>query len=194
MEYAMTAGRRRMGIGERLRQILTGLAGVAVTFGLASLLHFVYDWSGEMRFAAIFASVNESVWEHVKILLWPFLLWSFAEYYILKPDIRRLVVARTAGAYVTAALTICVFYIYTGVLGHPVAWVDILFAAVWLLVGEIVSLRVLNARWPAGEYYLISLAALVLLVVMLLCFTVSPPHIGLFADPNTGLYGLEIMP
>ena len=62
MEYAMTAGRRRMGIGERLRQILTGLAGVAVTFGLASLLHFVYDWSGEMRFAAIFASVNESVW------------------------------------------------------------------------------------------------------------------------------------
>jgi len=55
-------------------------------------------------------------------------------------------------------------------------------------------MRVLNGRWSTRDYYLIALAALVLLVVMLLCFTVSPPHLGLFADPNTGLYGLEVMP
>lgn len=194
MEYAVTAGRRRMGFGERLRQVLTGLAGALVSFGLGVLLHYIYDWSGGMRFAAVFSAVNESVWEHVKIMLWPYLLWSFAVYYILKPDIRRLIVARTVGAYTVAALTICVFYIYTGVLGHPVMWFDILSTALWLLGGEIVSLRILNARWSTGDYYLISLAALVLLVVMLLCFTVSPPHLGLFADPVTGLYGLEAMP
>lgn len=194
MEYTVAAGRRRIGLGERLRQVLAGLAGVLVSFGLASLLHFLFDWTGGLRFAAIFSLVNESVWEHVKILLWPYLLWSFAEYYILKPDVRRLVVARTAGAYTVAALTICVFYIYTGVLGQSVAWFDILSAALWLLAGEIVSLRILNARWSTGDYYLVSLAALVLLVVMLLCFTVSPPRLGLFADPATGLYGLEVMP
>ncbi len=194
MEYSIAAGRRRMAFSERLRQLLTALVGTAVSFGLASLLHFLYSLSGKLRFTAVFALVNESVWEHVKILLWAYLLWSFAEYYILRPDARRLLVARTAGAYVVAALTICVFYIYTGVLGRNVAWFDILSSALWLLAGEIISLRIINARLPSGEYYIVSLAALVLLVVMLLCFTVSPPRLGLFADPVTGLYGLEVMP
>ena len=194
MEYTMAAGKSRSGFGERLKQVATGIGGAVAAFGLAALLHFLYDWSGGLRFAAIFSAVNESVWEHVKILLWPYLLWSFAVYYILKPDVRRLVVARTAGAYTVALLTICVFYIYTGVLGRSVTWFDILSAGLWLLAGEIVSLRVLNARWSTGEYYLIALAALVLLVVTLLCFTVSPPQLGLFRDPVTGLYGLEAMP
>ncbi len=194
MDYTMASGRRRMGLGERMRQVLSGLGGTVFCFALAFLLHFAYSWSGEIRFAAIFALANESVWEHVKILLWPFLLWSFAEYYILRPDTRRLVVARTAGAYIVAVLTICVFYIYTGVLGRPVLWFDILSAALWLLVGEIISLRILNARWATKDYYIVALAAMVLLVVMLLCFTVSPPRLGLFADPVTGLYGLEVMP
>jgi len=194
MEHTLTVRAGRGAFGERLRQLLTGAAGAALSFGIAALLHFVYDWSGGLRFTAIFASVNESVWEHVKIMLWPYLLWSFAVYYILNPNVRRLVVARTVGAYAVGLLTICFFYIYTGILGRNVAAVDIAMAAVWLLAGEIISLRVLNARWAAREYYLVCLAALVLLVVMLLCFTVSPPRLGLFADPNTGLYGLEVMP
>lgn len=194
MERTMSAPRRHQGFGERLKQVLVGIGGTLVSFGLAAALHFLYEWSGKLRFVAIFALVNESVWEHVKILLWPYLLWSFAVYYFLKPDVRRLVVARTAGAYTVALLTICVFYIYTGILGQSVTWFDILSAGLWLLVGEIVSLRVLNARWSTNEYYLIALAAMVLLVVMLLCFTVSPPRLGLFADPVTGLYGLEVMP
>jgi len=194
MDHTMIARRSRPAFGERLRQLLTGVGGAVLSFGLAVLLHFLYDWSGGLRFAAIFSSVNESVWEHIKILLWPYLLWSFAVYYILKPDMRRLIVARTVGAYAVAILTICFFYIYTGVLGKNVAVVDIVSAAVWLLAGEIISLRVLNARWPIREYYIIAVAALMLLVVMLLCFTVSPPRLGLFADPVTGLYGLEVMP
>ncbi len=194
MDHTMIARRSRPAFGERLRQLLTGVGGAVLSFGLAVLLHFLYDWSGGLRFAAIFSLVNESVWEHVKILLWPYLLWSFAVYYILKPDMRRLIVARTVGVYAVAVLTICFFYIYTGILGKNIAWVDIASSAVWLLVGEIISLRVLNARWPIREYYVIAVAALMLIVVMLLCFTVSPPRLGLFADPNTGLYGLEVMP
>ena len=194
MEHTIAARQNRPAFGRRVTQVLTGIIGLAVTFGLAVLLHFLYDLSGQLRFTAIFASVNESVWEHIKILLWPYLLWSFAEFYILRPDARRLIVARTAGAYAIALLTLSVFFIYSGVLGRNVPWVDISSAALWLLAGEIISMRILNSRRAAGEYYLVSLAALVLLIVMLLCFTVSPPHIGLFRDPVSGLYGLEAMP
>ena len=34
---------------------------------VGSVLHFAYDWSGHHRVVAVFAAVNESYWEHIKI-------------------------------------------------------------------------------------------------------------------------------
>ncbi len=36
-----------------------------------SLLHFLFDWSKHNRFVMLFAAVNESYWEHIKIAVWP---------------------------------------------------------------------------------------------------------------------------
>lgn len=180
------------GLSEQTRQLLTAAAGTAAAFGAAWLLHELWTWTGG-RFlpAAVFAAVNESVWEHVKILCWAFLFWGAAEYAILKPPLRRFITARAAGLTAVAVLTVCFFYIYSGVLGRTVVWVDIASAALWLLAGELVGMRVLNARAEADRWYPVAAAWLVLLLVMLLCFTASPPRIGLFADPATGLYGLD---
>lgn len=186
--------RKESGISDGARQLLVGVAGAVVGFGLAAFLHFIYDWTGGMRLFALFAAVNESVWEHVKILLWPYLLIGVAEYYILKPDSRRFIMARTLGAWSIAALTICVFFIYSGIVGRSVVWVDIASAGLWLAAGELICLRALNSPKLKRESFFICMAALVLLVVMLLCFSVSPPRIGLFRDPIDGLYGLEKMP
>lgn len=41
-----------------------------------SALHFLYDlWPNPLT--AVFAPVNESVWEHLKLLYWPFLAAAF---------------------------------------------------------------------------------------------------------------------
>ena len=41
-----------------------------------SVLHFLYDlWPNPLT--AVFAPVNESVWEHLKLLYWPFLAAAF---------------------------------------------------------------------------------------------------------------------
>ena len=197
MENAMGTifGRTRGGVNERVsyrtKQLISIAAGAVVMFGVACALHFVWDWTGNFLPTAIFAAVNESVWEHVKILSWSFLLWSVAEYYILRPDWKRFVTARTVGLVTVMLLTICFFYVYSGVLGRSVVWVDISSAAVWLLVGELVSIRALNSPYESEYFYFICVALLTLILVMLLCFTVSAPHIGLFRDPITGLYGLE---
>ena len=34
---------------------------------LGTLLHFIYEWSGNNAIIASFSAVNESVWEHLKI-------------------------------------------------------------------------------------------------------------------------------
>lgn len=182
--------RRQPKLSLKARQLISAAGGVAVSFAVASLLHFLWNWSGQLLPVALIASVNESVWEHVKILAWPFLAWSSVQYVIVKPDPRRLVVARTAGLIVTIVLTICFFYIYTGILGFSVLWIDIACALLWLAAGEIASLRVQNSRNNIEQLYPVAVAVLSLIVIMLLCFTVSAPQLGLFLDPENGIYGI----
>ncbi len=188
------ASLKRISMSEKTRTILVCCAGIALCFSLSALLHFTFDLSGRSILTAVFSSVNESVWEHLKILLIPFLLWSIAEYYLLRPNVKRLVVARCAGTISIMLLTVCFFFIYSGVWGSNVLWIDIIAAFAWITCGELVSIRIINSDKNVNDIFPISAALLCLIIVMLLCFTVSPPKIGLFRDPNTQLYGLETRP
>lgn len=55
-------------LGKAERQILVG---VPVLFLAGTLLHFLYGLSGEFFLVGLLAPVNESVWEHLKLALWP---------------------------------------------------------------------------------------------------------------------------
>ena len=52
------------------------LMGFAVTSLFGTILHFLYDWLSESKWAAPFSGVNESTWEHMKLLYWPLLLFA----------------------------------------------------------------------------------------------------------------------
>ena len=45
-----------------------------LTLLLGNLLHFVYDWTGQASWAAYISAVNESTWEHMKLLAVPWIL------------------------------------------------------------------------------------------------------------------------
>ncbi|MBE7055804.1 MAG: hypothetical protein E7392_06810, partial [Ruminococcaceae bacterium] len=51
--------------------IFTGIAGV--------ILHFLFDWTGGSVLVAPFSAVNESIFEHMKLLFFPMLLFAFVE-------------------------------------------------------------------------------------------------------------------
>lgn len=42
-----------------------GLWGFLFVAALGTVLHFLYEWSGESTLAALVSGVNESVWEHM---------------------------------------------------------------------------------------------------------------------------------
>ena len=60
--------------------------GLLWTLAAGNLLHFVYDWAGKSTVAALFAAVNESTWEHMKLLAVPWILFSLVEYIALRTD------------------------------------------------------------------------------------------------------------
>ena len=52
------------------------LVGIIVISILGSVLHFVFEWSGNWAPVGVIAAVNESVWEHFKIAFWPALFYA----------------------------------------------------------------------------------------------------------------------
>ena len=47
------------------------LMGFAITSLGGTLLHFLYDWLEKSPWIAPFSGINESTWEHMKLLFWP---------------------------------------------------------------------------------------------------------------------------
>lgn len=71
--------------------------GVLFTAATGTLLHFVYEWSGSAVIVGLFAPVNESVWEHIKLLFFPGLLFSVWDYFHASRRPASFLPSRTAG-------------------------------------------------------------------------------------------------
>lgn len=118
------------------------IIGVFFTFIGGTLLHFAYEWSGGAVWSILFGAVNESVWEHVKIFAMPYLLWGVLELCCARPYFKMFVIAKVAGVYFLSAIIIAFFYLYSGIAGTSVLWVDIVSVFVWIALAHLLSYKI----------------------------------------------------
>lgn len=167
------------------------MGGFVFTAVVGTLLHFLFDWADGNVVVALFSAVNESIWEHLKLLFYPMVVVAVAEYFFWGRDEDSFWCIKLAGILTGLTLIPVAYYTYTGILGVKSDWVNItiffLAAAVvyWAetkLLQREYTCRV-DSRW-----------AIVLICLISLAFTVStfvPPQIPLFQDPMTGTYGFR---
>ena len=167
------------------------LGGFLFVCAAGTALHFLYQWSGESVAAAPFAAVNESVWEHMKLLFWPMLLWAGAERAVLGGYSRGFWPAKALGILLGLALIPALYYTYTGALGVSVMWVDIAIFFVAAAAAFLAETRMLARDWRCrGGARASALVLLLLLSAAFVLCTFVPPRFPLFWDPVTGFYGL----
>lgn len=167
------------------------LGGFLFVCAAGTALHFLYQWSGESVAAAPFAAVNESVWEHMKLLFWPMQLWAGAERAVLGGYSRGFWPAKALGTLLGLALIPALYYTYTGALGVSVMWVDIAIFFVAAAAAFLAETRMLARDWRCrGGARASALVLLLLLSAAFVLCTFVPPRVPLFRDPVTGFYGL----
>lgn len=179
---------------------LFGILFVSI-FGTSA--HFIYEWSGENPLAGLFFPVNESTWEHIKLLFFPMLIYLFYMRRSLKPCCPDILPTLFCGLLLGCALIPVLFYTYSGILGRTVIWIDIAIFYISVLSAFLFIYRQtypkteLHFRRPhkspenihrtfllytrqkkAGLYLLVLLFAIAFFV-----FTFLPPDIGLFRSP-----------
>ena len=110
------------------------IISIIFTFILGTLLHFTYQLSGENQVVAIFSAINESVWEHLKLLYFPMLLTTIIGYFYIGKSIPNFLCAKTMEIIASMLFTVVFFYTYTGILGKNIAVIDIssFFIAVFI--------------------------------------------------------------
>ncbi len=155
---------------------------------LGTLLHFTYEWSGNNTFVASFSAVNESTWEHLKLLFFPMFLTTILGYFYFRKISSNFLCAQLLGILTAILFTITFFYTYTGIVGTNFAFVNISIFFVAVVLGELVSYKILVSDFKCNSY--IVLFFITLLLICFITFTYFTPKIGLFKDPVSGNYGI----
>lgn len=155
---------------------------------LGTLLHFTYELFGENQLVASFSAINESVWEHLKLLYFPMLLTLIIGYFCIGKNIPNFLCSKTIGIITSIIFTVVFFYTYSGILGKNIAIIDIGSFFIATILGEYVAYKFMNSIFKCDNK--IAIFVLVLIGICFIIFTYSAPKLGIFKDPLTGQYGL----
>jgi hypothetical protein len=166
------------------------LGGIAFIVVLGSVLHFAFEWSGRALPIAPIAAVNESVWEHLKLGFWPALIYAALEYGRFGKSVNNFSLAKTIGIYLIPITIVVLYYAYTAILGHGLLQVDIAIFVVAVIVGQLVSYKLLITSPLPARLNRFAPIALTVLGILFVLFTFYTPQLSVFRDPVSGGYGI----
>ena len=165
------------------------LWGFAATSLLGTILHFLYEWLGEAVWIAPFSGVNESTWEHMKLLFWPMLLYTVFQSFFFR-DRADFLCVKLRGILLGLVMIPVLFYTYNGVIGKSPDFINIIIFFVsagiaYLYEAQLFKEEKLRCKTPK-----IALTAIILIALLFVLFTFLTPEIGIFRDPLTGTFGV----
>ena len=167
---------------------LWALMGFAVTSLGGTLLHFLYDWLGKASWIAPFSGVNESTWEHMKLLFWPMLLYAVLQSLFFR-DRHNFWCVKLKSISLGLVLIPVIFYTYNGVIGKSPDWINIAIFFISAAIAYIYEVRQFNAQKPC-KHPKLALALLCFIATLFVIFTFATPELGIFKDPLSGAYGV----
>ena len=165
------------------------LMGFAVTSLGGTVLHFLYDWLGEAIWIAPFSGVNESTWEHMKLIFWPMLIYSIVQSFFFR-DRDNFWCVKLRGILLAIILIPVIFYTYNGVVGKSPDWLNIAIFFISAAIAYIYEARLFNSEKLRCKSKNWAIATLCVVAILFIVFTFITPEISIFKDPLTGTYGV----
>lgn len=155
------------------------IIGTIFVIVLGTLSHFFYEWSNNNFVVGFFSPVNESTWEHMKLVFFPMLLFSLIANYRLKSIYPCITSSLLFGILLGTFLIPIFFYTYTGILGCNVFILD-LITFILAVICSFSSVYRLTLSCRMQNHTTILFIAVCVVFVCFILFTVYPPSIALF--------------
>ena len=157
---------------------------------VGTLLHFTYELSNHNKYVALFSAVNESTWEHIKIALTPYFVWSLVDLY-LYGNLNNYFFAKLVGVLSIVIIIPIIFYTYQIFTKKPILFVDIITFYVTIFLGQYFSYLSLNMNDVPHFINYLSIILLTIIFGIYITATIMPIKNFLFKDPLTNKYGIK---
>ena len=161
---------------------------VIILVGMAA--HFLYDLTNHNKIVGLFAAVNESTWEHIKIALTPILFCGLYDGFVYGEN-PNYFLAKLVSIVTPIVVIPCVFYSYKAIVKKPVLFVDILTFCAAIFLSQFLFRLIIDM--PAIPYVCEYLATVGVFAIFAAytTLTLMPLKLGLFKDPISKKYGIK---
>ena len=164
--------------------------GIIIIAVVGTLLHFVYELSRHNKFVAIFAAVNESTWEHIKICMTPTFFWSLYDGYVYGME-NNYLIAKSLSLLTIILLIPILFYSYSVFTKKSILVIDVICFYITVICSQLVFYWILNMEPFAFIYTYLSCILLFIEIGAYMFLTFNPLKIFIFKDPISHKYGLK---
>ena len=160
-------------------------------FILCFLTHFLYNFFPNTLFS-IFFPVNESIWEHMKMMSSSILIWSILEYFLYKKfrvNHNNFILS----LFLEVCLSIIIFLIIYLPIYHftgSIFILNLIVLFISLYFVNIISYYILSLRDLHKE--LLGIVGIILLYIIFGILTYNPPFNYIFFDKMENKYGINI--
>lgn len=170
------------------------IMGVFIIFILGCLWHFIYDISRENIIIGLIAPVNESMWEHWKLGIYPILIYSIIEYKFVKKEANNFGFSKFISIIVFEIVCFSLTGLWHGISNNENSIlnlvVDIGAYFIGILMAQIISYIISCRSNENKKLKYIALLGIILQIIIFTIFTFNPPKYQYFKDGNTGEYGI----
>lgn len=156
------------------------ISGIIFTVICGTFLHFLYDLLGQNAIIGLFTPINESIWEHLKLLYYPMTIWVFIGYFKYGRKNRNFFFSALLGLICGLIAIPVIYYSYTAITKQNYLAADIATFIVATIISYVVMayfLKNYNVRTLSVKAGIVLWE---LFFLMFALFTVFPPNLPIF--------------
>ena len=157
---------------------------------LGTLFHFLYDISKHNKVVGLFAAVNESTWEHIKIALTPTILWSIYDGYIYGTN-PNYFTAKLSSLLILITFIPTIFYLYKYFTNKPIIIVDILIFYIAIILSQFSFYSIIKLQTLGFATNYLSCISIFIVFGFYMVLTLLPIKSFIFKDPITNKFGFK---
>ena len=158
---------------------------------LGLLFHELYKATGK-TYLGIISPVNESKWEHWKIVFWPMVIISIFEYYFIRNQVNNYLFSLAVGILVFEFVTFFTIEAYDVFVGKSHILVHVTTYIIGGVVGQSSRYFLMENTIRSKKLWIIGCIILIIHIGFMTYFTFYPPHTEYFKDSITGTYGIKL--
>ena len=163
---------------------------IILAFLLSFPIHFIYDIFPSF-FTSIIAPVNESIWEHMKIIYTSILLSSIVEYFIYKIkryDTNNFFISIPISSILGIIFYLVIYLLIDLFIPHSF-FIAIFIMLITYIFSNIISYIILNKKEIPNQKEL-GISLILISYILFTHFTYYPPKSYMFIDQITKTYGI----